>query len=94
MKININTKVKVKLTDRGADILNRYNRQFHISGDPEKDEKMFPTNYVVGDTIEDELWSVMHIWGPHIYMGAPIVFQTNDIDILLKPTDPEKDEIR
>ena len=94
MKININTRAKVTLTERGAKVLNDYNRGFHLSGDREKDEKMFPTKYKEGDAYEDELWSLMHIFGPHIYMGAPIVFTTNDIDLLLKPVDPNRYVIR
>ena len=81
MKININWKARVTLTARGAQVLNDHNRQFHISGDYQKDERAFPTNYVVGDVYETELWDAMHIWGPQIIMGAPTVFDKNEIEI-------------
>lgn len=82
MKININVKAKVKLTAKGAECLNNYNRQFHISGDYVKDETMFPTNYAVEDIYEDQLWSIMHIFGSYLHMGTLPVFNENIIEII------------
>ncbi len=80
--ININVITKVILTAHGASVINQYNKGYHISGDEDLDEKIFPTNYKEGDTIERALWELMIIFGPHMSQGGPIVFMSNNITLV------------
>jgi len=82
--ININVIARVVLTEHGAKAINQYNKGYHISGDPEHDERYFPTNYKEGDTIERPLWELMIIFGPRMSQGGSIVFMSNNIT-LVKP---------
>jgi hypothetical protein len=74
IKVNLNDQVSVKLTREG---INRY-YQFHedlgiISDGPGIDESGW---------YKDQLWSIMMIFGPVIYLGGPNMFAT---EILLHP---------
>lgn len=80
--ININTTTKVVLTEYGAKAINRHNKEYHITGDVEHDERHFPTNYKEGDTVTAPLWELMKIFGPYITQGGPIVFMSNNITLV------------
>ena len=73
-KFNINQKVKVKLTDYGKKILDTYFAELNIS-------PMHYTLYKVDKSgyITFQMWDLMSIFGEHIYMGAPICFENNEI---------------
>lgn len=80
--ININVTTKVVLTEYGAKAINQYNKGHHISGDEERDEHYFPTNYKEGDAITAPLWELMMIFGPYISQGGPITFMSNNITLV------------
>ena len=75
-KFNINDIVKVKLTDYGEKVLSAYFKAY---------EKYLPNNC---DAIYEtdaagyktfQLWDLMNIFGEHIFPGAPICFENNEI---------------
>lgn len=67
---NLNARVQVTLTERGAVILtgqkNRVRRY----------------EYKAGDTFHTELWEVMNIFGNFLYNGGPIPFVDNKIEFV------------
>lgn len=79
MTINLNDKVKVKLTDHGKDI---YYHQYD-----ELNEKLKPYGCKfleprMPDVDADgyttfQLWQLMNLYGPHIHMTSPLPFETN-----------------
>lgn len=85
MKLNINTKVKVVLTEYGKQIADEYYKKVYSNA-----EGMTPQSYqMYRDSIEQSLigefslWKIMHIFGPVIYIGNPKVpFENNQIKIL------------
>lgn len=70
MFFNINNLVRIKLTDEGRAIAAREDRYFRS---PDED----------GWTSE-QLWVVMQVFGPHLFNGGPLMFET-EIEI------PEKE---
>jgi hypothetical protein len=70
-KININDYTRVRLTSHGEKILKKE------SGNG------FNFNYSTRTKIlEIELWSIMEIFGPHIYHGSDQCFESNEITII------------
>src|SRR3569832_1831609 len=64
MKFNINAQVRVRLTKLGAAAHNAHHRLAlsERSWTPKAD----------GDVLEVPLWDLMHIFGPHCFLGSPI----------------------
>lgn len=81
VKFNVNSKVKVKLTDKGWDILR---------ADRERMQKLVPTHdWKLPTPDEDgyltyQMWTFMQMFGPHITMGMMPPFET---DIFLVTND-------
>ena len=74
MKINLNEKVSVKLTDFGAEHYNKFNSQFGKYAPPRLNE---------GDVLTDELWEIMQIFGSVLHNGmVRIPFMNNQIEVL------------
>jgi len=79
MKFNINDSVKVKLNDRGREILKQQHdllfkdipryREFTL---PQEDEQGWSTW---------QLWRLMETFGPHISIGFEVPFET-EIEII------------
>jgi hypothetical protein len=80
MKFNINHKVRVKLTDNGRGILSRKEHAFSEAFDlPAKE----PLVREVDGWSEWQLWDLMREFGPHIYNGCKVPFET-EIEIIEK----------
>jgi len=81
MTLNVNAKVKVKLTKRGADICNRDTAKWectlHRRTGCATDG---PTPKVEGDYWEGPLWDLMNIWGQFLN-GCEIPFVDNVLHI-------------
>lgn len=77
ISININNKIKVKLTGFGKSILDKeVNKLKQLSG--------VPDNYNPYETddngyTEFQLWQFMNIFGDHLYNGAIQVIENNEI---------------
>lgn len=88
MKINLNDRVKVKLTDYGKEIyrnqwisLNEcYGREIVKVHDAEEDEEGYATFL---------LWDFMNIYGEHIRMGNINVIEPLDLIVEMENTDGE-----
>lgn len=77
MRININAHVRAKLTTLGAAA---YNSHYQKRGIPTRFWQVMKE----GDTVELPLWDAMHIFGPHLFMGSPVVpFQDNSIEFVM-----------
>lgn len=81
--INLNDKVKVKLTDHGKDIyyhqndeLNEMRKQYGLK----PFEPIMPIVDADGYTYF-QLWRLMELYGPHIHMASPLPF---DVNIVIK----------
>jgi hypothetical protein len=73
MRLNLNAKVVVTLTEAGASIFND-----HMARYPMKTPLK-----VAGDTYRTELWALMQVFGAHIYMGmGEVPFLDNDLEII------------
>ena len=81
---NINDRAAIVLTKAGADVINEHigeqkrmcsftDRQIEILFGKEK--------FREGDTYRSELWSIMHIFGAHIFMGCNTPFLHNEITL-------------
>ncbi len=67
--MNINDKVRVRLTSSGRNAL-RYQRE--IDGD----RRYFPS---LDGWYRTSLWELMSTFGPYMYVGAPTLFEDNQI---------------
>jgi hypothetical protein len=92
MNINVNRRVSVTLTEKGADWLNEYHwkkideyrrvlEKFHTSEN--QIEKIFPTNNERGTVIECLLWELMEKFGEYFTNTTDAPFINNDINILI-----------
>ena len=89
--INLNSLIKVKLSERGAKIYNKYDQNIlnflqsltlnekYVNNHKE----MFKTDYKEGEEIEKSLWELMQIFGgENMAMGEPVPFIKNEIEII------------
>lgn len=82
MKFNINNTVRVKLTERGRQLIT----QNHKALLGKTLAKEYPRIIKETDGWSDwALWSLMTEFGQHIHMGGPLLFET-EIEI------PEKEK--
>lgn len=75
MKLNTNERVWVRLTEHGKDILRTREAGLRLP---------FRYRYALRGWREDvwsgELWTLMALWGPHMYNGCAIPFVDNDLN--------------
>lgn len=93
MKFNINKYVRVRLTDRGREILRRRDADLRL---------LLPT-YMPAQAAEEDGWSkwqlrdLMSTFGEHIGLGGPVPFET-DIEIAVdeqqRPESCDVDHLR
>lgn len=72
MKINLNDNVRVKLNDRGRFIWNRYWVLATHNDDHSMNSKITEDGY-----LQEQLWVVMNVFGPHLQMGFDQPMETN-----------------
>lgn len=70
-KININDTIKFRLTPHGEAIWQAYLRAHDLHIPP------FPTDSC--GRVEMQLWEVMHIFGPSLYMGSEQIIVDNEV---------------
>ena len=76
--INLNTKVKVTLTAKGAKIITDYYADMH------KDYPLIPAKtFKEGDVLEEQLYYLMYMYGSSMYAGAENVFVDNQITLTI-----------
>jgi hypothetical protein len=90
--MNINDVVWFRLTDEGIKRYKEYLLNFS-KGFPQKLQDLFIKSYDELEPdehgyIELQLWEVMHIFGPHLYVGSHPLFVNNEI--LFKEPKAEK----
>lgn len=71
MKINMNSRCRVRLTDQGIGVYERYFERLNLPAEP-LDEHRLTT----------ELWDLFNIFGESIYHGCEIPFERNEIEVL------------
>ena len=77
---NLNSVIKVKLTDYGKDIFYHQFDEFNMWHGKEVIEPRYPYVDENGFSIF-QLWHFMGIYGPHIHIGMNNVIEHNDIYI-------------
>ncbi len=85
MKLNMNDNVKVKLTQRGKEILQERFEKFH---------KNYPTSFTKFELPKEDkrgyskwqLWRLFSVFGEHISMGLDVPFE---LDIEIRESDDE-----
>lgn len=77
MRFNINKYIKVRLTDHGKEILQKYHEDL---------QAMYPSLHIPQIYVEDsegyikfQLWQFMQIFGSHFSMGTPLIIEHNEI---------------
>jgi hypothetical protein len=76
MKININEKMRVVLTETGAAHYNSWNSRYPVAYRPPLKQ--------AGDVLEAQLWELFQIFGETIYMGmGEVPFENCIIEFLL-----------
>lgn len=91
MKFNINETVRVRLTDKGKQILRRDFDALHAKYPTIFDEFNLPSEDSDGFS-QWALWHLMETFGAHVYLGADLPFET-DIEIPV-PEDSDKKNTR
>jgi hypothetical protein len=76
-KFNINNFVKVKLTQKGIDILKRNHDDLNKRCNGVLDE--FELKLDEDGYYKDQLWSIMQSFGEHMYLGVCEPFETEII---------------
>lgn len=71
-QVNINARVTVKLTERGAKLVNSRNAEFNKT----LRTSQCKTDYKAGDEYHSQLWSLMAEFGVAISMGSEVPFET------------------
>jgi repressor LexA len=74
MKINLNDIVKLKINQKGIDILRKNHDELKATF-PKLGEFMPPASDAEG-YYHMQLWSVMETFGPHIHIGFNIPIET------------------
>lgn len=82
MKFNVNEYVRVKLTERGRQILLDEAAEFRREHPQVKSPHSLPKEDEEGWS-KWQMWSLMQHFGPHIHLGFDPPFET-EIDILVK----------
>ena len=83
--INLNDRVKVTLTAKGAQIITEYYADMH------KDYPLIPAKtFKEGDVLEEQLHYLMYMYGSSMYAGAENVFVDNQITLTIKDTKDEE----
>ena len=83
--INLNDRVKVTLTAKGAQIITEYYADMH------KDYPLIPAKeFKEGDILEEQLYYLMYMYGSSMYAGAENVFVDNQITLTIN--DPQDEE--
>lgn len=79
MTLNINYSIKAKLTDYGVEILKARHRQL-----VESSQGAYIKPFTLPSTDENgysifQLWTLMHIFGPHLHLGSEMPFEADII---------------
>ena len=77
---NINNWIKVKLTDKGREILQNYwNRICSKFPQLDPDPSYFATHTDADGYTRFQLWEFMQIFGEHLCLGSPLYVENNEI---------------
>jgi hypothetical protein len=79
--INLNSRASVTLSANGAEVFNAYYDRLYALMPPAAQEYK-PARAAAGHVHEDQLWSILQIFGPNIIMGMASPFDPNGITIL------------
>lgn len=80
-KFNMNDFVKVRLSNKGAEIKNMINSKTNkfFEDNEIKDIKKLKEDYIEGDIYEGQLWEIMSEFGECLIVGGEAPFIDNDI---------------
>ncbi len=72
--MNLNDRVKVVLTQEGANIYNSYYE--------DTPSEYRPDRKIVGEVLTDQLWGIMQVFGNHISLGRMSPFKDCQLEII------------
>ena len=75
MRLNLNERCQVVLTDRGAEVWNANERQW------EGYTFTTPKYKQAGDVLKESLWHLFQVFGKDIHMGCQVPFEDCNITI-------------
>ena len=79
--INLNERVKVTLTAKGAQIITEYYADMH------KDYPLIEAKkFKEGDVLEEQLYYLMYMYGSCMFVGAEAVFVNNELKVNVHDT--------
>lgn len=81
MKVNLNDRVRVVLTEKGLEV---YRKHFIDLQEKHKTGLWSESTKRTNPVLEIQLWVLIEMFGPAMYMSAPQVFKTNEIEMLPK----------
>lgn len=79
VEINVNNWVKVKLTPKGEELLERKHYQLYETirkRVPDVEVPLFKLNLDEEGYYRDQMWSFMNTFGPHTYVAREQLFET------------------
>jgi hypothetical protein len=82
IEFNVNETVRVRLTDRGRDILRAYWAESTLPGREPYSPRISDDGWY-----DTQLWNVMHVFGPHVRLGFDVPFDTT-IELVVRPKVP------
>lgn len=82
MKINLNDKCTVVLTQSGADWINKINAASNQTEWIKAVEFKYKQDYVAGDEYKDQLWRIMEMFSPMLGLGCEVPFENCLMEIL------------
>lgn len=82
IKININRRIRVKLTDKGKEILNKWIAEGNKLCGMEPD--FIPSSYQEDEDgyIYPQLWDFMDIFGPHLFVEHLVTLKTTQLFLM------------
>lgn len=78
--VNLNETVKVRLTEAGRKVYLEYWAP-HVKKACGGEVPQFLANKFNATYLEVQLHELMHVFGPHATVGAPNLFEDNDVEV-------------
>lgn len=73
IEINLNDTVEVTLTEKGAEVYNKYLEGSYMYRQGLREQKK------AGDVLKEQLWHMFQVFGPHIHLGNQAPFDLCEI---------------
>lgn len=82
MKINLNDRCTVVLTQSGADWINKINTASNQQEFVKAIDYRFNQDYAAGDEYKDQLWHIMEMFSPMLGLGCEVPFENCLMEVI------------